>query len=290
VAARLGARVAFSTPYSPPGKGKIERFWKTTARSFLIEARHAEISTLEVLNQSFWAWLDRYHNRIHRETKMTPRDRWQAGSADVRYPNPAEIHEIFLWEDSRTVKKTGTFSLAGNEYRVDDALVGKTVQVRYDPLDLAAVRTYVNGQFRQIAEPATLVTHTHRKATPHRKTDKYLPLPSSKRLIDRLVAEHRETAEAVVFTALGAPQDGHARTVDPLDFLDLPAFRVVVEKILGRALDGPDLVACETFFRRYSPFRCQDVAIALGDLVTGKGVDRHVEHYLGELADAMRRR
>jgi len=59
---------------------------------------------------------------------------------------------------------------------------------------------------------------------------------------------------------------------------------------LGRALDGPDLVACETFFRRYAPFRCRDVAIALGDLVTGKGVDRHVEYYLGELAHAMRRR
>ncbi|MBM3271499.1 MAG: hypothetical protein FJZ01_28005, partial [Candidatus Sericytochromatia bacterium] len=41
------------------------------------------------------------------------------GADQVRYPNPAEIHEIFLWEESRCVRKTGTISLAGNEYRVD---------------------------------------------------------------------------------------------------------------------------------------------------------------------------
>jgi transposase InsO family protein len=290
VAGRLGGKVIFSTPYAPEGRGKIERFFKTVRRSFVKEARHAGITTLPEWNKAFWAWLDRYHRRVHRTTRQTPHDRWHAGADQVRYPNPAEIHEIFLWEDSRLVRKTATISLAGNEYRVDDALVGKTIQVRYDPLDLATVRIYVNDQFRQVAEPAQLVTHTHRKATPHRKADKYLPLPSSKRLMERLVAEHQEAAQAVVIAALGPPQDAGTRTIDPLDHLDLAAFRVVVEKTLGKALDGPDLEACEPFFRRYAPFRCGDVATALTDIVATKGTDRHLEFYLDELAHAMRRR
>lgn len=125
LAARLGTRIVFATPYAPAGKGKIERFWQTTANSFLKEAAHAGILTLAELNQAFWAWLERYHHRKHQSTGMTPLARWEAGSSSIRYPNPVDVHDIFLWEEDRLVQKTGTVSLAGNAYRVSDTLVGR---------------------------------------------------------------------------------------------------------------------------------------------------------------------
>lgn len=282
VAARLGSKVIYSTPYAPEGRGKIERFFKTVTRSFVAEAKHAQIATLEELNNAFWGWLERYHHRKHRTTKMTPWDRWHAGAADIRRPNPAEIHEIFLWEDDRVVTKTATVSLAGNEYRVDDALVGQTVQVRYDPLDLATVRVYLGGAFRQVAEPDKLVTHTHRKATPHRKEDKYLPLPSSRRLRDKLVAEHKAAADAGFAVASGAPVDRAA------DDLDTAGFAAVLGGALARPLTQTESEAASQFFRRYAPLGRASVTAVLGDLVATKGPDRHLDYYLAELIHALR--
>ena len=34
-------------------------------------------------------------------------------------PEPAQLHEAFLWRESRTVTKTATVSLLGNTYEVD---------------------------------------------------------------------------------------------------------------------------------------------------------------------------
>ena len=284
VAARLGTRVIYSTPYAPEGRGKIERFFRTVSRSFVKEAEHAQIATLEELNKAFWAWLERYHHRKHRSTKMTPWDRWQSGADQIRYAKPAEIQEIFLWEDDRLVSKTATVSLAGNEYRVDDALVGQTVQVRYDPLDLATVRIYTDKSFRQVAEPDKLVTYTHRQATPHRKEDKYLPLPSSRRLMDKLVAEHKATAAAGFAASADSKPDRHP------DDLDTHGFAVTVGQLLGRALGEAENLACERFFRRYAPIGKQAATTILADLVATKGRDRHLDFYLGELALGLRGR
>ncbi len=278
VAARLGAQVVYSTPYAPQGKGKIERFWRSVSRSFLTEANHAGIPTLEALNQAFWAWLHRYNNREHRSTKATPCDRWAAGASGVRYPDPATIHEIFLWEESRLVKKTGTLSLAGNEYRVDDTWVGKTVEVRYDPLDLATVRVYQDGSFLQIAEPYQLVAHTHRKATPHKKDDKYLPLPSSKRLLEAAVADRQAAIDEAVADVVG-PQVGPHHP----DRLDSGELQALFAQTLARTLNEAERVAIDRHLRRYAPLSREWVTLALAAVVETKGTDRHLDYYLGEI-------
>jgi transposase InsO family protein len=279
VAARLGGKVTFSTPYCPEGKGKIERFWKTTARSFLVEAKHAEIPTLEALNQCFWAWLERYHHTVHKSTRMTPFERWEAGADQVRFPNPAEIHEIFLWEDARIVKKTGTLSLAGNEYQVDDSLVGKKVEVRYDPLDLATVHVYLGGKFLQVAAPYKLVAHTHRKATPQKQDAKYLPLPSSKRLLQTATASH-QAAAATAFAAVleSAPTEKHP------DRLDYPELRLLIGQTLRRTLNSDEDAAITRFFQHYAPLSRDRATLTLAAVVATKGPDRHLDFYLGEIA------
>ena len=275
LAARLGTRIVFSTPYCPAGKGKIERFWQTAANGFLQEAAHAGLKTLLELNQAFWAWLDRYHHRVHQSTGMTPLARWEAGAHAVRYPNPVDIHDAFLWEENRLVHKTGTLSLGGNAYRVSDTLVGRTVQVRYDPLDLATVTIFTDGTFREIAAPYRLTAHTHRKATPHVKDEKYLPLASSKRLIQASLTARQDTIDAAF--SLVAEPDTHG------DRLTVLGFQHLLALCLARTLDPVDQAHASTFFRRHAPLSATLLTQALTSVVESKGADRHLTFYFGEI-------
>jgi hypothetical protein len=47
-----------------------------------------------------------------------------------------EFMDIFLWEETRKVDKTGCVSLDGNHYEVDLELCRARVELRYDPFDL----------------------------------------------------------------------------------------------------------------------------------------------------------
>lgn len=279
LAARLGVRIVFSTPYAPQGKGKIERFWQTTAKGFLAEAAHAGIQTLADLNTAFWAWLDGYHHRKHQSTGMTPLDRWEAGAESVRYPNPVNLHDIFLWEEDRLVHKTGTVSLAGNAYRVSDTFVGRRVQLRYDPLDLNTVKVFVAGAFCEIAEPYRLTAHTHRKATPKTLDEKYLPLPSSKRLIQAAVAERQEVVEAA-FRRVTEP-DEYGDRLTALGFQHLLVLHL--DRLFGPVEQAE---AC-AFFRRHAPLSAIRLTQALAAVVEAKGTDRHLAFYLAELRSAI---
>ncbi len=276
IAARLGAQVTFSTAYSPEGKGKIERFWRTTADSFMSEAAHAGFTTLDELNGAFWAWVETYNRKVHSRTRMTPLERWDTGKESIRYPHAADTHDLFLWEETRMVKKTGTLSLAGNEYQVSEKLIGRRVAVRYDPLDLATVKVFLEGELLEVATPYKLVAQTHRKATPRRQDEKYLPLASSKRLLNHAVAT-RSTAVEAELTRVTGPRE-------PLGRLTEPAWIALVAQALGREFAAHERGELATFFRRYAPLSAPVVTDTLRALVERKGAERHLSYYLGELA------
>lgn len=277
VAARLGTKVIFSTPYAPEGKGKIERFWQTVAHSFMKEAAHAGIESLAELNQHFWAWLETYHRRVHGSTGQSPLARWEAGAEFIRRPHPADLAEAFLWEETRQVKKTGTLSLAGNEYRVSDLLVGHTVAVRYDPLDLATVRVYRDGQFIELAAPYRLTAHTHRKATPKPQDAKYLPLASSKRLLAAQTTA-RQAKVNLELAPLAEP---------PGDRLTQESWLRLLENVLNRELVEPEGPTAAHFFQRHAPMRAEQIGEILRAVVDRRGADRHLAFYLAEVYVAL---
>lgn len=279
IAARLGCRIVFSTPYAPEGKGKIERFWKTTAEGFLEEAKHAGFKTLDELNQAFWAWMDHYHQRKHRSTGMPPIARWEMAKESIRYPHPADVHDLFLWEETRQVKKTGTLSLAGNEYQVSETLIGTKVQVRYDPMDLAIVKVYRNDRFVELAAPYRLVTHTHKKATPRPKDEKYLPLASSRRLLQAAVNTRHEQVDAEIARVTGDEQTAGRFT--------LQGWTRMVGLALMRDLSMHDRDELAAFFTRYAPLPVQTATETMRVVVERKGAERHLSYYLGEIAQQL---
>jgi putative transposase len=165
ICAVLGIQLVHSRPGRPQGRGKIERFFATVRSQFLVEIADDQLATLDELNRAFTAWVEtRYHHRPHRETSQSPLVRFTAaGIPDV--PTPAQLREAFLWSETRTVTKTAMVSLHGNHYEVDPALVGRRIQLVFDPFDLEHLEVRHDGRDFGVAIPHQLKVHVHPKAT-----------------------------------------------------------------------------------------------------------------------------
>jgi putative transposase len=160
----LGIKLIHASPRAATTKGKIERFFRTVRGQFLVELQGRELDDLAQLNRLFAAWLElRYHRRLHSETKATPLQRLlSAGPPPL--PAPELLREAFLWSQTRTVTKTATVSLHGNQYEVDAALVGRRCELVFDPFDLTRIEVRYQQRPLGLAVPVRIGRHTHPQA------------------------------------------------------------------------------------------------------------------------------
>jgi len=166
----LGIQLTHSKPGQPAGRGKIERVFRTVREQFLVEltvpGALAKIGDLTALNELFTAWVETvYHQRVHSETGQTPLSRYTTTIAPV-IPSAAALHEAFLWSEHRLVAKTATVSLHGNTYEVDAALVGRRVELVFDPFDLTDLKVRYQGRDMGAAVAHQIGRHVHPGAKP----------------------------------------------------------------------------------------------------------------------------
>jgi putative transposase len=170
--AKLGIELTHSQPGRPMGRGKIERAFETIQQQFMVEvtggddpARHP-VAGLEELNDLLDHWVrEVYHQRIHSETGQAPQARYEAGGPAAS-PDPALLHEAFSWSAVRLVRKTATVALEGNEYSVDPFLVGRKVELVFDPFDMTKLAVWWAGRKVGVAVPQVIGRHAHPKAPP----------------------------------------------------------------------------------------------------------------------------
>lgn len=207
--AKLGIRLIHSTPGRPQGRGKIERYFRTVREQFLVEitgdpdsdpSRHP-VDDLGELNRLFTAWVETvYHRSVHSETGQAPLARWHAGGP-FPLPTPDALAEAFLWEAHRTVTKTALVSLQGNTYQVDPVLVGRRVELIFDPFDLTTIAVRLRGVPAGTAIPHRIGRHAHLKARPENPPSP--PEPTGidyARLID--TAHQAQLGDGVNYAAL----------------------------------------------------------------------------------------
>jgi putative transposase len=209
--AKLGIKLVHSMPGRPQGRGKIERFFRTVNSEFVVEIAAADgepghqITDLHELNRLFTAWVETvYHQRTHSETGQAPLARWMAGGP-FPVPVPADLAEAFRWSEHRTVSKTALVSLHNNRYQVDPLLVGRKVELVFDPFDLTVIRVRVDGQDAGKALPYQISRHAHPKARPETPPE----APQATTGIDYLAlidTEHTKTLAAKVNYAALADQ------------------------------------------------------------------------------------
>ncbi len=161
----LGIRLTHSRPGQPEGRGKIERFFRTVREQFLVELTAPgaleKVTDLAALNELFAAWVETvYHRRAHSETDQTPLARFLAAGAPAT-PTPQQLREAFLWSEHRGVTKTATVSLHSNTYEVDAALIGRRVELVFDPFDLTDITVRYAGRDMGTAVPHHIGRHVH---------------------------------------------------------------------------------------------------------------------------------
>jgi putative transposase len=150
----------------------VERFFRTVREQFLVEMSTsdggASVGDLATLNRLFTAWVETvYHIRPHSQTGAAPLSRWSAGlTHPIPTPSPARLREAFLWSAHRTVNRTATVSLHNNVYQVDPVLVGRKVELVFDPFDLSDVEVRHHDRSYGLATPFRIGRHAHPKARP----------------------------------------------------------------------------------------------------------------------------
>jgi putative transposase len=163
----MGTKLIQARPYSPESKGKIEKFFQFVDSSFTGEANllinQGKLTTLAQLNDYLRSWLEAYDNRVHRSTRQTPKKRYEENQENNRYIPAEDLKEFFLWEESRSVRKTAVIDVDGNLYDVDSSLRGKKIKIRYNPYDLSYIQVWQNDQRFPDAKPAELRNQSHSK-------------------------------------------------------------------------------------------------------------------------------
>jgi putative transposase len=161
VAADLKVRLVFSTPGVPRGRGRVERLFSTISSMLLCglpgfkcspyKADPKQLLTLVELDKLLREFLlEKYHRRIHSETKTAPIERWEKGAFLPRMPESLERLDLLLLTvpKARRVRNDGIHFM-GLRY-VDATLaayVGESVTLRYDPRDMAEIRVFHEQRF-----------------------------------------------------------------------------------------------------------------------------------------------
>jgi len=153
VCASLGIALIRSRPYTPQGRGKIERFFKTVRIQFLAGFQG---SNLEDLNEAFALWLrDVYHQRIHSATGQAPFERFTA-RMECRRPAPEDLLDHFRKAVRRKVAKDRTISLDGRIYEAPVDLIGKQVTLLFHPDALDRIEVRLHQKSYGILKPVDL--------------------------------------------------------------------------------------------------------------------------------------
>jgi transposase InsO family protein len=130
ICASLGVALIHSKPYTPEGRGKIERFFRTIRSEFL---PHFRGDSLLDLNEVLALWLeDIYHRRPHGSTGQAPFARFTENLHCLR-PAPGNLMDYFRHTARRRVAKDRTVILNGSLYEAPVALIGCQVQLLYQP-------------------------------------------------------------------------------------------------------------------------------------------------------------
>ena len=138
---------------------------------------------------------------MHAETGQAPIERFAVGGPH-RQASPDLIREAFHWSVTRRVTRTATVPLEGNSYAVDPALVGRRVELRYDPENLTRIEVYLDGKPAGAATPFITRRHVHRAVPQAARPE---AAPTGIDYLGLIAAAHEEaagTGAKIDFTAL----------------------------------------------------------------------------------------
>lgn len=258
--------LVFCTADRPEGKGKIERFWRTSVLLFVAEVEASSIRTIEELNAAWRAWLERtYHAEVHGETGMRPPDRWKAGIDKLTWVDEDKLRAAFRWTETRKADRAGCFTLFGVRFQVGAALAGRRVCLSFDPEDLTEIEA-VDDDGRVLERLRPFEVREHRR--PQAKPTASAPEEVAKvDYLAHLVAQQKPAPEP------------DARQLAAADRRRRQLADDAVVDVLRGALDSAafDEPRLRAWLDRFGPLDADHLAEALPALVARLGAGVHVQ-------------
>lgn len=201
ICASIGCALLHAEPFTPNGKGKIERFFRTVRMRFLIRLEPEKLKSLEELNLRFWQWLEEdYQRKVHSALEMAPLDYFMSQADRIKlFSDPSLLDEHFLLRAQRKVNHDATLSLDKILYETDSSLAGSRLEVRYEPqwLDNPARPVFLYqdgakvGEARQVNLAENASSKRKGRGRPIKEEDPDMP-----------PATHENTHSTVSFTAI----------------------------------------------------------------------------------------
>jgi len=122
-----------------------------------------------------------------------------------------------LWSERRLVAKTATVSLFGNTYEVDAALVGRRVELVFDPFDLTDLQVRYQGRPMGVALGHQIRRHVHPGAKPETSPD---PAPPTGIDYLALVRDRHSTTMREAPPSYAELTQPTTKTIDTIDNTD----------------------------------------------------------------------
>ena len=132
----LGVILVHSRPHRPAGRGKVERFFRTSREQFFRLQDPQSIPNIKTLELAFHHWLEsEYHRSPHRGLNgKTPLEAWIERARHIIPMDPTvDIEQVFHHEVTRKVHKDSTITLEGVLFEVPSTLIGERINLTYDP-------------------------------------------------------------------------------------------------------------------------------------------------------------
>jgi len=155
LAARIGTVIHYNQPYTPTGKAKIERWFRTMKDHWMAGLYMKEYPSLEELRLSLMEYVNSYNKSIHSSLNgFTPMDRFFSESALIKRISEEDIHKAFLLEYERRVSSDNVIVIDDTEYEVPYRYARQRIKLRYSA-DFDTV--YVIDSFTGELEPIKLL-------------------------------------------------------------------------------------------------------------------------------------
>lgn len=134
LAARIGTTLSYCQPYTPTGKAKIERWFRTMKDQWMASLDMRDFHSLDQLRGSLSAYVQHYNQSPHSSRHgKSPQDRFFSEPEQIRRLPPGQIDTDFLLEIERRVSADSVIVIDQIEYEVDYRFARQRIRLRYSP-------------------------------------------------------------------------------------------------------------------------------------------------------------
>lgn len=134
MAGRVGFVLNYNPPYTPVGKAKVERWFRTLKQQWMSGLNMSDYASLDELRQSLLEYVKRYNQSPHSSLdNRSPMDRFFEDGALIKHLSDEQLETSFLLQIERRVSADNVITIDNTEYEVDYRYSKQRITLRYSP-------------------------------------------------------------------------------------------------------------------------------------------------------------